>query len=67
MGNVTFIKDGKVHVKPLRSRLEALQQLHLPTTTKGCRNFTGMENILSMLLCVLWHNYQYMISPPIHD
>ena len=27
MGNVIFIKDRKVCVKPLRSRLEAIQKL----------------------------------------
>ena len=35
-------------VKPLRSRLEAIQKLHLPTTPKGCRSCTGMVNFLSM-------------------
>ena len=47
MGNV-FIKDRKVCVKPLRSRLEAIQKLHLSTTPKGCRSFMGMVNFLSM-------------------
>ena len=35
MGNVIFIKDRKVCVKPLRSRLEAIQKLQLPTTPQG--------------------------------
>ena len=48
MGNIIFIKDRKVCVKPLRSRLEAIQNLHLPTNPKGCRSFTGMVNFLSM-------------------
>ena len=48
MGNVIFIKDRKVYVKPLRSRLESIQKLRLPTTSKGCRCFTGMVNFLSM-------------------
>ena len=48
MGNVIFIKDRKVCVKPLRSRLEAIQKLNLPTTPKGCRSFAGMVNFLSM-------------------
>ena len=42
MGNVIFIKDRKVFFKPLRSRLEAIQKLHLPITPKGCRSFAGM-------------------------
>ena len=36
MGNTIFIKDRKVCVKPLRSRLEAIQKLKLPTMPKGC-------------------------------
>ena len=48
MGNVIFIKDRKVSVRPLRSRLEAIQKQHLPTTPKGCRSFVGMVNILNM-------------------
>ena len=48
MGNIIFIKDRKVCVKPLRSREEAIQKLNLPTTPKGCRSFAGMVNFLSM-------------------
>ena len=36
MGNIKFIKDRKVCVKPLRSRLEAIQKLRPPTTPNGC-------------------------------
>ena len=46
MGNVMFIKDSKV--KPLRSRLKAIQKLWPPTTPKSCRSFAGMVNFLSM-------------------
>ena len=35
-------------VKPLRSRLEAIQKLQSPTAVKGCRCFMGMVNFLSM-------------------
>ena len=48
MGNVMFLKDRKVSVKPLRSRLEAIQKLRPPTTPKGHRCFTGMVNFLIM-------------------
>ena len=44
MGNTIFIKDRRVWIKPLRSRLEAIQKLQLPTTVKGCRSFAGMVN-----------------------
>ena len=49
MDNTIFIRDRGVCVKPLRSRLEAIQKLQLPTTIKGCRSFTGMVHFLSML------------------
>ena len=48
MGNTIFIEERRVCVKPLRSRLEAIQKLRLPTTIKGCRSFTGMVNFLSI-------------------
>ena len=48
MGNIIFIKDRKVCIKPLRSGLEAIQKSQLPTTPKGCRSFMGMVNLLSM-------------------
>ena len=48
MGNIIFMRDRKVGVKPLRSRLEAIQKLQSPMTPKGCRSFMGMVNFLSM-------------------
>ena len=48
MGNVIFIKDKKVCVKPLRSRIEAIQKLNPPTMPKGCQSFTVMVIFLSM-------------------
>ena len=48
MGNEIFIENKKVCVKPLRSRLEAIQKLQPPTTPKGCRSFAGVVNFLSM-------------------
>ena len=47
MGNTIFTEDICVHVKSLRSRLEAIQKLWLPVTPKG-RSFVGMVNFLSM-------------------
>ena len=35
-------------VKPLRSRLEAIQKLQPPKPPKGCRRFAGVVNFLSM-------------------
>ena len=48
MGNEIFIQDKRVCVKPLRSRLEAIQKLQPPTMVKGCRSFARMINFLSM-------------------
>ena len=48
MGNVIFIKDKKVCVKPLRSRIEAIQKLNPPTMPNICQSFTGMVNFLSI-------------------
>ena len=43
-----FIYDRRVCVKPLRSRLEAIQKLQPPTAVKECRSFSEMVNFLSM-------------------
>ena len=40
--------DRRVCIKPLRSRLEAVQKLRLTTTVNHCRGFAGMVNFLSM-------------------
>ena len=48
MGNTIFIKDRRECVKPLRSRLEAIQKLKLPTAVKGCSSLKGMVNFLSL-------------------
>ena len=48
MGNEIFIENKKVCVKPLRSRLEAIQKLQPPKTPKGYRSFMGVVNFLSM-------------------
>ena len=42
MGNIIFVKDRKVCVKPLRSRLKAIQKLQLPMTPKGGRGLAGI-------------------------
>ena len=48
MGNEIFVENKRVCVKPLRSRLEAIQKLQPPKTSKGCRSFAGVVNFLSM-------------------
>ena len=48
MGNTMFIKDRHVHIKPLKSRIEAIQQLKPTTNVKGCRSLAGMVNFVSI-------------------
>ena len=48
MGNEIFIQNKRLFVKPLQSRLQAIQKLKPPITVKGCRSFVGMVNFLSM-------------------
>ena len=62
IGNTTFIKDGRVCVNPLQSRLEVIQKLKPTTTGTGCRSFMEMINFLS-LFCPELH----MLLKPIYD
>ena len=48
ISNTIFIQERRVCVKPLCSRLEAIQKLGLPTTVKGCRSFAGIVNFPSI-------------------
>ena len=48
MGNIIFVKERRVCVKPLRSRLEAIQKMKAPTTAKQCKSFAGMVNFVSI-------------------
>ena len=36
MGNTIFIRNKRVCIRPLSSRIEAIQKLEPPTTIKGC-------------------------------
>ena len=48
MGNTMFINDRQVCVRPMRSRIEAIQQLRPPTNVKGCRSFARIVNFVSI-------------------
>ena len=48
MGNTIFIRNKRVCVRPLRSRIEAIQILKPPTMIKGCQSFVGMVNFVSL-------------------
>ena len=63
MGNtIFFIKDKGVCVKPLRSRLEAIQRIKPPTTPKSYRSFAGMVNFVSIFCLEL-----QKLLKPIYD
>ena len=51
-----------MHVKLLRSRLEAIQRLKLPVTPKGCKSFARMVNFVSMFCLEL-----QKLLKPIYD
>ena len=42
------LETKRVCVRPLRSRIEAIQKLKPPTTIKGCQSFAGMVNFVSL-------------------
>ena len=48
MGNIIFIQEKRVCIKPVHSSLAAIQKLRPPTTVKGCRSFVGMAKFLSI-------------------
>ena len=48
MGNTIFIRNKRVCVRPLRSRIEAIQKLKPPTMIKDCQSFAGMVNFVSI-------------------
>ena len=48
MYNTIFIRNKRVCVKPLRSRIEAIQKLKPPTTIKQCRSFVRMVKFVSI-------------------
>ena len=49
MGNTIFIKETRVCVKPLRSRLETIQKLNPPMNQKRCRSFASVVNFVSII------------------
>ena len=62
MGNTIFIRNKRMCVRPLRSRIEAIQKLTPSTMIKGCQSFVGMVNFVSIFCPEL----QKLVKP-IHD
>ena len=48
MGNTIFIKERRVCIKPLCSRLEVIEKIRTPATAKQCKSFAGMVNFVSI-------------------
>ena len=59
MGNAIFIRNKRVCVKPLRSRIEAIKKLKPPTMIKECRSFMGKVNFL----CIFCPELQGLLKP----
>ena len=48
IGNTIFIRNRRLCVKPLRSRIGVIQKLKPPMAIKECRSFTGMVIFVSI-------------------
>ena len=48
MGNTIFVRERRVCLRPLHSRLDAIQKMKAPTTVKQCKSFAGMVNFVSI-------------------
>ena len=48
MGNTIYIRNKRVCVEALRSRIEAIQKLKPSMMIKECRSFMGMVNFVSI-------------------
>ena len=62
MGNVFAIVDWRMTIRPIRTRLEAIDQIDRPRTVKQCKSFCGVVNYLS-LFC---KNLQQLLQPIYH-
>ena len=50
MGHQLLIEDKTPKITPIKSRVEAILKLNAPKTPKGCKQFCGMVNYLSIFL-----------------
>ena len=50
IGITILVEDGMPKMKPLKSRIDAIQKVKPPKTIKECRSFCGMVNYMSMFL-----------------
>ena len=50
MGITILVEDGMPKMKPLKTRIDAIQKVNPPKTIKECRSFCGMVNYMPMFL-----------------
>ena len=50
MGITILAEEGMPKMRPLKSRIDAIQKVNPPKTIKECRSFCGMVNYMSMFL-----------------
>ena len=50
MGITILVEDGMPKLRPLKSRIDAIQKVMPPRTIKEFRSFCGMVNYMSMFL-----------------
>ena len=50
MGITILVEDRMPKMRPLKSRIDAIQKVNPPKTIKECRSFCGMVNYMSMFL-----------------
>ena len=50
MGITILVEDGMPKMRPLKTRIDAIQKVKPPKTIKECRSFYGMINYMSMFL-----------------
>ena len=50
MGITILVEDGMPKMRPLKTRIDAIQKVNPPKTIKECRSFCGMVNYMSMFL-----------------
>ena len=53
MGITILVEDGMPKMRPLKTRIDAIQKVNPPKTIKECRSFCGMVNYMSMFLSSL--------------
>ena len=53
LGITILVEDGMPKMRPLKTRIDAIQKVNPPKTIKECRSFCGMVNYMSKFLPIL--------------